>query len=115
MDAVSVPASARASAASASELCGDGDDISTQPLERSPEPEQLVELLKLYGGEDVLCFSTDYPHWDTDEKDYIATRIPAEWQPKIFFENAARFYKWHELLDAERTVVPVASASARPQ
>jgi uncharacterized protein len=89
--------------------------VATQPLERSPEPEQLIELLKLYGGEDVLCFSTDYPHWDTDEKDYIATRLPAEWQPKIFFENAARFYRWDELLEPDRGQVPLASASSPPQ
>lgn len=84
--------------------------VTTQPLERSPEPEQLVELLKLYGGEDILCFSTDYPHWDTDEERYVSTRIPPEWHSKVFYENARKFYKWADLPSAADVM---ASSSAQ--
>jgi len=70
--------------------------VTTQPLERSPDAEQLVELLRLYGAEDVLCFSSDYPHWDADEKGYIETRLPKAWLPKIFRENAMKFYGWSD-------------------
>jgi uncharacterized protein len=67
--------------------------VTTQPLEESRRPRQLAELLEGFGGvEDVLCFSTDYPHWDTDEPDYVERRLPAAWHRKVFYENAAALY-----------------------
>jgi predicted TIM-barrel fold metal-dependent hydrolase len=70
--------------------------ISTQPLELSPERSQMIELFEAFGGmEDILCFATDYPHWDFDNPTYIATRFPDSWRSKVLFENAANFYRWH--------------------
>jgi predicted TIM-barrel fold metal-dependent hydrolase len=71
--------------------------LTTQPLDRSPEPEQLIEILAMFGGEDVLLFSTDYPHWDADEVDYITSRLPESWLPKVFRENAIEFFRWTDL------------------
>jgi predicted TIM-barrel fold metal-dependent hydrolase len=68
--------------------------LTTQPLDPSPEPEQLIEILKMIGGEELLCFSSDYPHWDGDEVDYVSKRLPTEWLPKIFRENAMEWYRW---------------------
>jgi predicted TIM-barrel fold metal-dependent hydrolase len=71
--------------------------ITTQPLEESPESEQLVELLSAYGGEEVLCFSSDYPHWDADERAHVARLLPQAWLPKVFYENARALYGWSDL------------------
>jgi predicted TIM-barrel fold metal-dependent hydrolase len=69
--------------------------VSTQPFDHTPDPKQLVELLESFGGlEDVLCFATDYPHWDADDPKYIAARLPKSWHQKLFHDNAARFYGW---------------------
>ena len=69
--------------------------FSTQPLEMSPDRLQLIDLLEaVEGAEDLLCFATDYPHWDADDPHYIASRLPSEWLSKIFFENACAFYGW---------------------
>lgn len=69
--------------------------ISTQPLEMTPDPQQLVDYLSAFEGvENMLCFASDYPHWDTDERDYVERRLPAEWHRKIFYENACRAYGW---------------------
>ena len=63
--------------------------FSTQPFELTPRKEQLVELFEAVGGMDeLLCFSSDYPHWDADDPFYVAGRLPAEWLPKVFSENA---------------------------
>ncbi|UUT34700.1 amidohydrolase family protein [Microbacterium elymi] len=63
--------------------------FSTQPMELTPRKEQLVELFESFGGmEDLLCFSSDYPHWDADDPFYVASRLPSEWLPKLFYENA---------------------------
>lgn len=63
--------------------------LSTQPFELTPRKEQLIELLEAFGGmEDLLCFSSDYPHWDADDPFAVATRIPRSWLANVFYENA---------------------------
>jgi hypothetical protein len=63
--------------------------LSTQPLEYSQRPGDLVELLEAFGGlDDVLAFGTDYPHWDTDDPLFVGRRIPREWWLKVFHGNA---------------------------
>jgi uncharacterized protein len=69
--------------------------LTTQPLENSPEPSQLIDVLKAVGGvEDMLCFATDYPHWDLDNPLFIAGRIPKAWWPRVFYQNAMKIYGW---------------------
>jgi predicted TIM-barrel fold metal-dependent hydrolase len=69
--------------------------LATQPLEESPKPGQLLDLLGLIDGiEDLLCFSTDYPHWTADEPHYVARLLPKEWHRKIFCDNACDFFGW---------------------
>jgi uncharacterized protein len=69
--------------------------VTTQPLDLSPHPRQLMDLLRAVDGiEEMLCFATDYPHWDTDERDFVSRRMPTAWLPKIMYRNAARLYGW---------------------
>jgi predicted TIM-barrel fold metal-dependent hydrolase len=68
--------------------------LTTQPLEISPRREQVAELLGWINGAERLCYSSDYPHWDADESDYIAARLPTSWHRRVFFENALEFYGW---------------------
>jgi len=66
--------------------------ITTQPLGDIPT-SKMVKLFATYEGlEDVLCFSTDYPHWDTDEVEFISKRLPKEWLGKVMFQNALALY-----------------------
>ena len=60
----------------------------------APEPEQAIEIFKMFGGEDILCFASDYPHWDGDEVDHIARSLPAAWHEKVFRENAMQLFGW---------------------
>ena len=84
--------------------------VTTQPLELSPKRDQLVDLLRTFGGEDVLCFSSDYPHWDTDEPDYILQRLPEEWHAKVMYENAARLYGFDS---SSTSIASIAEAGVR--
>jgi uncharacterized protein len=71
--------------------------VTTQPLEEPGRSEDLVELLESIGGvEDMLCFSTDYPHHDTDDPDHVARRLPPAWWESVFHRNALRAYGWSE-------------------
>lgn len=66
--------------------------VTTQPFEASADSQLMVELVRAIGGADVLLFSSDYPHWDTDDIDYIARRLPEGWLQKVMYENAAELY-----------------------
>jgi uncharacterized protein len=68
--------------------------ITTQPLELPPRREQLIELLRLIDADEILCFSSDYPHWDTDSVAHVAAYLPAEWHERVFRDNARRLFGW---------------------
>ena len=68
--------------------------LSTQPLDSPADTRELISALEAYGGEDLLMFASDYPHWDADDVDYVAARLPREWHAKVFHDNAAQLYSW---------------------
>jgi uncharacterized protein len=68
--------------------------ITTQPLEVAPRREQLQVLLRLVDAGEILCFSSDYPHWDTDDVTYVAQHLPEEWHARVFRENARALFGW---------------------
>lgn len=68
--------------------------LTTQPLEGPADRDSLLAVLNAYGAADVLCFSSDYPHWDTDQKDHVARTLPRGWHQRVFYDNAAQLYGW---------------------
>ena len=78
--------------------------VSSQPFDYTSDSAQLVELMESFEWmQDILCFATDYPHWDSDEPDQIAMRLPKAWHDKVFFENSARVYGWKKSSIAQAT------------
>lgn len=75
-----------------SEYFRDHVRLTTQPFELSPKREQLIELLSFFDAQDVLVFSSDYPHWDSDVATHIMKRLPESWLPKILWQNAVEAY-----------------------
>lgn len=89
-----------------SEYFRDHLKFSTQPLDNVP-PRQFRELLYSYAEfERMLCYSSDYPHWDADEPEQLAKMIPREWRQRVFFENAAEFYGLEGGSEARTTSSP---------
>jgi len=84
--------------------------VTTQPLEISPQKENVVDLLRSMSLEDRLVYSSDYPHWDADEIDYLSTRLPSDWHRRIFLDNACRLYGW----SADELELPEAVAQGSP-
>lgn len=67
--------------------------MTTQPFDIADDKEQVVRLLETVDGvEDVLCFASDYPHWDTDEPTHVRKLVPDGWLRRLFRDNAVRFY-----------------------
>jgi predicted TIM-barrel fold metal-dependent hydrolase len=81
-----------------SEYIKDSVRFTTQPLEEPENPQDLVKFLELIGGDELLIFSSDYPHWDADNPDWSLRAFPDDWKQKIFWDNAAKLYKLDERL-----------------
>jgi predicted TIM-barrel fold metal-dependent hydrolase len=78
-----------------SEYLTDHIRISTQPMEAPDRLDQYLPLLELIDRfDDVLMFSSDYPHWDTDALAFVGRKFPAEWHEKLFYRNAVNAYRW---------------------
>lgn len=69
--------------------------FSTQPIETAPHPRAVTDLLQTVDGmEDLLCFSSDYPHISFDDPTYVARLLPAPWREKVMHDNASAIYGW---------------------
>jgi predicted TIM-barrel fold metal-dependent hydrolase len=67
--------------------------FTTQPLEHTDGRDDLLfEMLEAAGAPGVLCFASDYPHWDFDEPRQMLARMPASWRPAVMHENAAELF-----------------------
>jgi predicted TIM-barrel fold metal-dependent hydrolase len=67
----------------------------TQPMEEPTNPKHLLQVIEHLGSDDMLMFSTDYPHWDYDNPDRaFPVRLPDALKRKIFSENARALYRF---------------------
>jgi len=63
--------------------------FTTQPVDEPDDPRDLERLMTLI-GEEMLCFSSDYPHWDNDMPGATLRFLPPETRRRIFSENPCR-------------------------
>lgn len=66
--------------------------FTTQPVHLPEDSREFVRTLEMMHAEDVLMFSSDYPHWDTDSPDHALPNLPDEMERAIFHENARELY-----------------------
>jgi predicted TIM-barrel fold metal-dependent hydrolase len=66
--------------------------VGTQPCEATADDrgEFVAEMSRFEGIDDMLCFTSDYPHWDADEPTYVHSILPKAWHEGVFHENARR-------------------------
>jgi len=96
-----------------SEYIRDNVRFSTQPVEAGRiDAARWGELMAtLEGAEDLLCFSSDYPHYTFDDPFQIAQILPDAWVAKVMSENACRTYGWDLAKDPSK-VVPLEPSRA---
>lgn len=75
-----------------SEYVQDHVRFTTQPLDIESPSDPLLEPMKAYALENVLMYSSDYPHWDADPVAQVARRLPKDWTDKVLRDNAAELY-----------------------
>lgn len=76
-----------------SEYVRDHIYLTTQPIEEPDDPKHLMSIFEMFDAENMLLFSSDYPHWDFDDPFKILTRLPIDKKRKIFSENARKLFK----------------------
>jgi predicted TIM-barrel fold metal-dependent hydrolase len=85
-----------------SQHCRERLRLSTQPTE-DINGEDWMKLIDLMGTDDILVFSTDYPHFDFDDPNAaIPKSLPTGTRDKILWKNAADFYG----LDVRESAIP---------
>jgi predicted TIM-barrel fold metal-dependent hydrolase len=68
--------------------------FSLQPLDASPDPRHMVTLIDQLGSDDLLMFSTDYPHWQFDRpEEAVPAGLSPDQRRKFLAENARSFYR----------------------
>jgi predicted TIM-barrel fold metal-dependent hydrolase len=66
--------------------------FTTQPVDEPRRAEDIYELIKLL-GDDVLLFSTDYPHWDTDNPTRVLQGLSNESKDRLYSANPLGFWR----------------------
>jgi uncharacterized protein len=68
--------------------------LTIAPLEKPDQPEHLVQVIDQLLCEEMLLFSTDYPHHHFDDPaDALPAGLPDQLQPKLLGENARATYR----------------------
>ncbi len=66
--------------------------FTTQPLDEPDNPQHLAQIVDMFPSENLLMFSSDYPHWDFDNPTRVFSGFSPETRSRIFAENARNFY-----------------------
>ncbi|GAC1342424.1 MAG: amidohydrolase family protein [Acetobacteraceae bacterium] len=66
--------------------------LSQQPTDAPPNAEALARLLDHMQSDDLLLFSTDYPHWQFDGTEAIPAGLPPTLVRKIAIDNPLATY-----------------------
>ncbi len=75
--------------------------LTTQPIEEPEQPEHIVQIFEMTGAEDMVMFSSDYPHWDFDNPSMVLAPFPKRMREKIMAGNAIKLYGLHEAPERE--------------
>ncbi|MGI8909171.1 MAG: amidohydrolase family protein [Rubrobacteraceae bacterium] len=76
-----------------SEIIKEHMRLTLQPIDEPGNPEHLLQVIEQIGSEEMLLFSTDYPHWHFDEPDgVLPVKLPPTLERKILTENASSLY-----------------------
>ena len=63
-----------------------------QPVDAPPTPEQFARLMDHMGSDELLLFSTDYPHWQFEGNEVLPEGIGKDLVRKIMCDNPLNTY-----------------------
>jgi predicted TIM-barrel fold metal-dependent hydrolase len=66
--------------------------LTLQPFDGPPDPAAVMRLMEHIGSDQLLLFSTDYPHWQFDGLEAIPSGLNPDLARKIMAENPRSTY-----------------------
>ena len=66
--------------------------LTTQPCDAPPSPEMFQRLMEHMGSDEMLLFSTDYPHWQFDGDAVLPEGLSRDLVRKIMIDNPRDTY-----------------------
>lgn len=66
--------------------------LTLQPFDGPPDPATLTRFMDHMGSDELLLFSTDYPHWQFEGADVIPQGLDPALTRKIMVDNPLRTY-----------------------
>ena len=76
-----------------SEIIREHVRLTIQPFDDPPDDDNVQAVLDEIGSDDMLLFSTDYPHWHFEGTDAIPPGLPKNILPKVMLDNALATYQ----------------------
>jgi predicted TIM-barrel fold metal-dependent hydrolase len=68
--------------------------LSLQPLDAPNDPKHVLQMIEQLGSDDLLMFSTDYPHWHfSSPEEAVPAGLAPNLRRKILHDNAVSFYQ----------------------
>jgi predicted TIM-barrel fold metal-dependent hydrolase len=77
---------------SPTEIVRDHVRLTIQPFDAPEDPVLIERLLEHFGSDEMLLFSTDYPHWHFDGDAALPPGLPAVLVRRIMSDNARATY-----------------------
>lgn len=74
------------------EIIRDQVRFTLQPIDGPPRPEDLLRVIEHMGSEELLLFSTDYPHWQFDGDAALPAVLPPALARRIMIDNPRATY-----------------------
>jgi hypothetical protein len=75
-----------------SEVIRENVRLTTQPFDAPDTVSQVKTILEEIGSDQMLLFSTDYPHWHFDGADAVPEGLPPDLIRKILVDNPLETY-----------------------
>jgi predicted TIM-barrel fold metal-dependent hydrolase len=66
--------------------------LTIQPYDAPPHPDDFARLMDHMGSDELLLFSTDYPHWQFDGDDVLPEGLTPSLTRKIMIDNPRATY-----------------------
>lgn len=70
--------------------------LTTQPIEEPEDNRHFRQVLDTFDAENMLMFSSDFPHWDGDTPDFAMRQLPADMRDKVLSGNAMKLFNLKE-------------------
>ncbi len=66
--------------------------LTVQPIDEPADPAELERIIDQLGSDDMLLFSTDYPHWQFDGDQVLPRGLPSRLRQRILQDNPLSTY-----------------------